>query len=131
MSTILTCSNAGMCIADWLFLLFFIAMLGVTLWQLYRIMIAFYSKEYADDRAKSFVAFIASLFLWVVMFVITMLNTSSIFYSTIFNIGNFLLGLNVMFFIINIFIFYSHLRGGEKREREVYYSRGDRFLRRF
>lgn len=120
-----------MCFDGWLFLLAFIVMLGVTLWQLYKIMIAFYSKEYADDRAKSFVAFIGTLFVWGVMLVLTMIFTDNLIYSVLLNVSNFLLGLNVLFFIVNIFIFYSHLRGGEKRERELYYSRGDRFLRRF
>lgn len=112
---------------NWLFLISFLFITGVTIYKVYLLMREVFIVDVErQNLVFSWMIFISNLFAWVICLVITMLDTSILTYSVLLNVANFMLGINVLLLIV------SHLLAMKVigRDQKVTYSRGNSFLRR-
>lgn len=116
----------SMIFTDWLVFAGFFVLLGITLYRLYMLINYFTSDndEY-QDKGKTWTLFIASIFFWFLVLLVTLIDTTSIVYSVLNRVGTLLLSLNVLMLIINVLLMFTGFSGDK-----VSYKNGSSWLKR-
>lgn len=115
-------------INSWLFLVFFIVLLGSTIYKIYLLMMGVFVNGFEKKNlVLAYVFFILNVFMWGFLLIITMVDTSLITYSVLFNTANLLISLNVLLLIIAHIVAWKTI---PNEQRETTYVHNDRFLKR-
>jgi hypothetical protein len=113
-------------INQWLYIIFFVGMIGITIYKLYLIIKSFQEKD--DNKKKNYVLhwllFISSLLFWGLLLVLTMIETSVLTYSVLQNFSNLFLVINVFLMIISVIRSFDFFGGPN-------YSKGNNWTDRF
>jgi len=92
-----------MSIYELLFILCFFGFLIITLMKLFNI----FSVGNFYDMKLAFIYFVSTFILYAVLFVIVLTNPEIIIYHALFNLCTWILRLNVLFMIIELFFYWK------------------------
>lgn len=110
---------------QWYYLITFLLFMGLTLWVIYDLIKRLEIKDYYCKNKHLY--FISALFIWAGLFVIGMINAGVVEFLVFTNFAHFLLGLNVLFYLVNIILNFGHF----SKDKTVSYSNSNNYLRRF
>lgn len=89
-------------IYELLFLVSLFGMIGLILIKVFNVMRKFMSGRELYDIKGSFILFILYFFLYIIGFVVMMLNPEILIYNFLFRLCTWLITLNVLFFFVEL-----------------------------
>jgi hypothetical protein len=114
-------------INQWLYIIFFIGLMLLTIYRLYLVMTSLNNKEDQEKMKKyviHWILFISALIFWGSLLIITMIETTIVTYSVLQYFSNFFLLVNIILMVISVIISYDIFSGPK-------YSKGNGWTDRF